>query len=232
MNRKKWDLHAREFETRVCDITADASDDRLTALVQQACRSRKNLVLVDLGCGIGSFVRKFGNRFREIFALDYAPRLVNRARKRCANVPGVTWFATDIGRSSKLIGCRADLTVCLNVITSPNEATRDALWSSIAAVTKPSGFALIVVPSAESEKMVRKFERNPGHDLKNGVIERDGAPQKHFARGELVSTLSERGFAIKQIKRAPYPWSTEGLRKPRLFKTNPWDWVCLVQRIA
>jgi len=146
VNRAEWDLHAAKFESMVCDIVTDETGSQMPRFVASACRSRKNLELVDLGCGVGSFVKKFGHRFEKITGIDFAPRIVARAKKRCGEMPNATWLAMDVCKSADVLGRVADLSVCLNVITSPREAKRDALWATLAAVTKPAGHALVVVP--------------------------------------------------------------------------------------
>ncbi len=135
------------------------------------------------GLGLGSqgtFIHRYGDRFREIEGVEYASRTIARAKVRCAGVRGVTWRTMGIERAARLIGRRADLTVCMNVITSHSTARRASQWASVAAVTKRGGFALVVVPSIESEEMVeleyqaKKKNKKPlEHD--NGVVERDGA---------------------------------------------------------
>jgi SAM-dependent methyltransferase len=154
VNRSDWNLHADEFETTVCDIVARETNNQIAKLVGIACKSRKDPILVDLGCGLGSFIKKFSPRFAKIFAFDFAARIVTRARRRCARVSNAEWFAMDISRAAKVIGNCADLTVCLNVVTARSSAKRRDLWMSIHEVTRPLGFALIVVPSIESQKMV------------------------------------------------------------------------------
>ena len=121
----------------------------------------------------------------------------------------------------------------MNVITSPKLAERRAIWKAIANVTKPNGYALIVVPSLESEHMVQQAsgEALPAK-LAGGLVQRDDAVQKHFERRELEPILARYGFAPVRIARIYYPWAKEGLRKPRAATSNPWDWVCLARRAA
>jgi len=233
VNRREWNQHADEFETDICDITLDETSDQLRRFVNAATLA-PNCVLVDLGCGIGSFIAKFGDRFRKIIAVEYAAQIIARAKKRCAKRPGITWLTMDISRASKAIGTCADMTVCLNVITSPSRAKRNSLWSCLAKVTKPKGYALIVVPSLESNEMVAERERKEGVGgagaSSDGLVKREDSWQKHFGRAELVATLADLGFVVRRIGRAHYPWSTEGLRKPRSDERRPWDWICLAQR--
>lgn len=235
MNRKEWNKHARTFEKNVCDITREEKGERLHRLVQ-CVRLPPKATLVDLGCGIGSFILRYGPRFYRIEGVEYASRTLARAKKRCAGIRGVTWHMMGIERASRLIGSRADLTVCMNVITSHSAARRAAQWRSIARVTKRGGYALIIVPSIESEEMVeleyqsRKKNKTP-LEHKKGVVERDGAYQKHFARDELKRLMTDEGFAVKRIAEIYYPWAKEGMRETAARKNKrPWDWACLAQR--
>lgn len=235
MDRREWNWHADEFEDAICDITVDERGHQVSRFVK-AARLPSDPVLVDLGCGLGSFVQKFGARFQKIFAVDFAAQIINRAKSRCAR-PGVKWLVMDVARAFKAIRTRADLTVCMNVITSPSAAKRNALWSCVAKVTKPGGFALIVVPSIELNQMVERTNssarQNGAFASKNdGVVKHEDSWQKHFGRRELISTMSDLGFVTKKIGRVSFGWDDEGLRKPRSpGKKSPWDWICLAQRV-
>jgi SAM-dependent methyltransferase len=231
VNRQEWNQYAAAFETQICDITLDETDNQLSRFVGAASLPPDS-VLVDLGCGIGSFIDKFGDRFRRIIGVEYAARIIARAKARCAERAGVTWLTMDISRTFEVIGTCADMVVCLNVITSPSAAKRNSLWSCLAKVTKPKGFALIVVPSIESSRMVAEREGDGAVPSDEGLVKREDSWQKHFGRRELAATLSELGFVVTRIGRVHYPWSTEGLRKPRSDDRRPWDWICLAQRVT
>jgi SAM-dependent methyltransferase len=236
VDRREWNRHADEFEEDICDITVDATNNQLSRFVR-AVRLPSDPVLVDLGCGLGSFVQKFGGRFQKIFAVDFAGRIIARAKQRCAAQPGINWLVMDVARAFEAIGRRADLAVCMNVITSPSAAKRNALWRCVAKVTKPGGFALIVVPSIESNRMVQQMSTAARRDGSfaskgDGVVQHEDSWQKHFERRELVATMSDHGFRVKQIGRVSFGWSDEGLRSPRRAGSkSPWDWICLAQRV-
>jgi hypothetical protein len=231
MKRADWDRIADEFETETCDITREESADLTDRFVALARLPKRDAVLVDLGCGVGTFIHRFGSRFGRIVGVEFAPRIIARARLHCAEVPNATWLAHDIPRAANTIGPVADLTVCLNVITSDSAAKRAALWSSVTSVTRPGGSALVVVPSLESEDVVAGEMRTPPERRAGGVVERDGAWQKHYARAELEALFEKLGFNVRRIARAHYPWSVEGLRETKARAANrPWDWMCLAQR--
>ena len=235
MNRREWNQCAGEFETDICDITLDETNNQLRRFVD-AAKLPPNSVLVDLGCGIGSFIEKFGDRFCNIVGVEYAAQIIARAKQRCAGRREITWLTMDISSAPKRIGSCADMTVCLNVITSPSRAKRNSLWACLAEVTKPKGYALIVVPSLESNEMVAERERDSGRagatPSSDGLVKREDSWQKHFGRGELAATLAELGFAVRRIGRVHYPWSTEGFTRSRSDNRRPWDWICLAQRVT
>jgi len=231
MNRAEWNKLAKTFEKNVCDISREETADQVRRYVSRAKIPKHGGVLVDMGCGIGTFIQQYGHRFAEIVGVEYASNIIARAKKRCANVAGVTWHTTGVEAAGKRIGPRADLTVCMNVITVPNAAKRKAMWDGVSAVTKRGGHALVVVASLEAERMIEKvLGEEPGKYL-NGLVDHDGALQKHFTREELAEDFSRAGFAMKKIGKAFYPWSKEGLRStPKLRRTPPWDWIALAQR--
>ena len=78
MTRRIWNHLAEDFEVAVCDVTS-SSGRQLAELVRRARPSRQK-TLVDAGCGIGSFVKRFGRRFGQIIAFDFAAKMVAARR--------------------------------------------------------------------------------------------------------------------------------------------------------
>jgi SAM-dependent methyltransferase len=236
VSRKEWDKLADDFEKEVCDITRETKDDRIARLVRSLSLDPQKSVLVDLGCGLGTFLGRYGRHFAECFGVEHAPRIIARARKRYAG-RGIVWMTSSLPPAARWIGRRSDLTVCMNVITMPQARIRESMWASIAAVTRKHGHALIVVPSIESDRMVERVAygtplAEAKADAPGGLVDRGGTRQKHFARDELHEVLARHGFRPKKIQRITYPWQKEGLRKPRNAGTRrPWDWLVLAQRI-
>ena len=237
VSRKEWDSLADDFEREVCDITRETNGREIARLVLGLRPSPGKSVLVDLGCGIGTFIERYGTLFRTTFAVEHAPRIIARAKKRLVKRAGISWLTSNIPPAAKRIGACADLTVCMNVVTMPQARVRAQMWNGIAQVTKRKGHALIVVPSIESDRMVERIAYGTPRaqaiaEAPGGLVERGGSRQKHFARDELHELLAVHGFRTKKVLRVAYPWQKEGLRKPRnAGKRQPWDWLVLAQRI-
>lgn len=236
MNRDQWNRLASEFEEEVCDITANDRNHVLQRLVAQVPRTSRS-VLVDLGCGIGNFIQQFGSLFRHVVGVDYSPRMLGRARDRCSSLRQVRWLCTNIRRAPRAIGHRADLTVCLNVITSPSASCRKALWASVRAVTKPGGFALVVVPSIESASMIAGLDDNErkargrAATIGGALVACGSDLQKYYCGREVRELIASHGLIVHSFRRVFYPWSQEGLPVPRACPSRyPWDWACLARR--
>ena len=187
VSRKDWNRLADDFEREVCDITRETKGKTIARLVTRLKPSPQTSILVDLGCGIGTFVERYGTLFHATFAVEHAPRIIARARKRLAKRSNITWLASNIPPAAIRIGPCADLTVCMNVITMPSARIREQMWSSISRVTRKLGHALIVVPSIESDRMVERVAYGASRaqaniDTPDGLVDRGGSRQKHFAR--------------------------------------------------
>lgn len=234
MNRNQWNKLGKVFAEEVCDIVREETNDEMKRYVA-AAKLPKDATLVDLGCGVGTFIHRFGPKFKTIVGVEFAASAIAQAKVLCAKRPDVRWMTADIVSAAKEIGRVADLTVCLNVITSPSAAKRAALWQSLADVTKSGGHTLIVVPSLESEAYVQSViqgRKNLRLASSDGLVVREEATQKHFEDGEIRETLAAFGFSVKKLGKAHYPWSIEGVRETVARATKrPWDWVCLAKRL-
>ena len=237
VSRKEWDGLAKDFEREVCDITRETKSGTIARLVKGLPLSAEKSVLVDLGCGLGTFIARHGGMFRESIGVEHAPKIIARAKKTLGRREGLSWMTSGLPPAARRIGRRADLTVCMNVITMPGAKTRDKMWASIAAVTRRGGHALIVVPSIESDCMVERIAYGTTRTeamaaAPDGLVDRGGSRQKHFARAELRDILARYGFVTKKLLPVTYPWQKEGLRKPRNAGNRmPWDWLVLAKRI-
>ncbi|HVN86013.1 MAG TPA: class I SAM-dependent methyltransferase [Candidatus Binatia bacterium] len=232
MNRAQWQRLSAQFETRVCDITQTDSKKVFPRIVARIASTPSRSTLVDLGCGIGTFIRTYGPRFRAIVGVDFSQGMLDRAAVRCNGLDSVRWICGDVAKISHRLAEQADLTVSFNLITSTSPAKREALWASVARVTKPRGWAMVSIPSLESAEYTaaalskRGFPRVAAQVRPGGLVPRGRDLQKFFARDEVREALERQGFASVRVEPVWYPWSEEGvlgsaMRGQRL----PWDWV-------
>ncbi len=231
MSHQAWNLLARDFEGSVCDI-ASTSGKLLAELVART-RPNRRRTLVDAGCGIGTFVERFGDQFGKVVAFDFASAMVKRARARCRTLEHATWKSMPLEKAAERIGPIAHLAVCLNVITSPDADLREQQWESLAQLVRPGGHLLVVVPSLESAQYTAKLDAassgSPPADEED-LIRRTDTLQKHYGRGELRGQVTQLGLKVLSLRQIHYPWSEEGLEHSAA--KSPWDWVCLAGKAA
>ena len=230
MSRRSWNRIAKDFEVAVCDVTR-SSGQQVAELVRRTHPNQKK-TLIDAGCGIGSFTRRFGKRFGRVLAFDFAANMVRRARQRCAAVRNVAWSTMGLEDAATKRGSVGDLIACLNVITSTDPKLRARQWESLAGLATPGGHVLVVVPSLESARRVAKYADadNLVHnsDFKTGIVYRGEYQQKHYTRDELRDTLASEGLRSLSLKRIRYAWSDDGVDDPGL--APPWSWVALARK--
>ena len=229
MSQQAWNLLAREFERSVCDITA-TSGERLAELVARS-RPNRRRTLVDAGCGIGTFVERFGEQFGKVVAFDFAQAMVKRARNRCRKLKHVTWKSMPLENAGERIGPVAHLAVCLNVITSPDADLRMRQWESLAMLVRPGGHLMVVIPSLESARYVAELDATAvglSQAAEPDLIRRTDTRQKHYSRAELRWQVTRQGLRVLSLRRIHYPWGEEGLEHSA--SKPPWDWVCLARK--
>ncbi|MCB0834448.1 MAG: class I SAM-dependent methyltransferase [Bacteroidetes bacterium] len=233
MNRDHWNELAERFENEVMDMVQTDRNRVLRQMVSSIPETHRS-TLVDLGCGIGTFIKTFGDLFDEVVGVDLSKRMLSRARRQCADLPHTSWLCADLKNAAEKLGEHADLTVCLNVITSGELRRRKSQWTSLKKVTRRDGYLIVGVPSLESAKMVSEVEDDDDSDITDdGLVSRDGVYQKFFSREEIREALIKRGFDVCSIKRVYYDWSEEGMPEPpKNADGYPWDWACLARRAA
>lgn len=188
-------------------------------------------VLIDLGCGLGSFVNLNHRYFQRIIAVDFSQSILKRAKARYPHLKHVEWQQQDIAAAWHTLKNTADVVACFNVVTSPDDKICHAIWTSISRIVKKGGHALVGLPSLESERMVVKtVDKQHKRLTTDRLVDRDGIVQRFYLRADLAPIFAKYGFELKLIRRAHYPWKTEGLRKPRGATSDPWDWICLAQK--
>lgn len=237
VSRAQWNRLAARFNSSVCDIVAGDRDRVMDGLVEQALKAHPKPTVVDLGCGMGTFIQRYGRKFGESIGVDFAERMLRGARRRCAKVPRVRWACASVEDAPKTLSNTADILACFNVITSPDAALRRRQWKALAKVAKPGGHVLVVLPSLESSELVARVEESlrPGSSgarLSDGSVHRGNARQKHYTRAELRAAAERAGLRVQKIARIPYPWSDDGVAAPKSVTRGrqPWDWVLVARR--
>ena len=84
------------------EAALDTATQDVIALMRDARLIDRDCDMLDLGCGIGRFVRALAPELRHITGLDVSPKMIAEARRRCAHLANVR-LAVSSGRDLALI---------------------------------------------------------------------------------------------------------------------------------
>ncbi|MEJ1972176.1 MAG: class I SAM-dependent methyltransferase [Lacunisphaera sp.] len=96
MNAGDWDKLANAYAAEVCDIFMRDRRGVIARWLKASGLLRGRRSVLDLGCGIGSFFRKYGRYFGAKVGSDHSARMLHYARSRCRDQAGITWTQADV----------------------------------------------------------------------------------------------------------------------------------------
>jgi SAM-dependent methyltransferase len=239
---KYWDSLARRFDGSVCHVLAeDRRGIVRKTLAGEARRltSRRHVLVGDFGCGTGRALPLLTRHFERVLAVDGSQACLDVARSAVGRSRRVAFVHADLGAQHLSLPV-VDVGLCINVAITPNDAVRERLLSNVARHVRRGGRLLLVVPSLESDLLVRRrfvewagrpWREKPGERLADGVIDAGGVLTKHWTREELLLLAPELGCRARSIERVEYGWETELVRPSKSLRDPyPWDWLAVLER--
>lgn len=236
---------APRFEDAVCHVLAEDRGRVVARRVAHEARrlrtgaGRRTIVAADFGCGTGRALPLLARSFDAVVGTDVSGACLAAARVP----PNVSLVRADLGRPRVALPIRrpgADLGLCVNVAIMPDERVRSRILVNAARHVRPGGRLLLVVPSHESELLVRRRWRQwtgaPWRARRReqpieGLFEVGGALTKLWTREELGLLGTELASRTVAVERVEYDWSAELVRPPRSFRDPyPWDWLAVLER--
>ncbi len=233
MRAKDWDHLADVYAEEVCDIFQ--RDTR--GVIARWLRAQRLLdgrrTLLDVGCGIGSFLRRYGRYFPMKTGADHSRRMLQLARHRCRMQPDIRWAQADVLALPRAWRASADLAVCANVLTFvPVGACLRAL-RQVTGTLRVGGYALLIIPSLESHDRVLAWETGHAAPVRRGgsaVVQRDDRRQRFHTQVGAQRLAERAGLMAVQVRKVWYPWRDEGLAPPARGAEPPWDWLVTGRR--
>jgi SAM-dependent methyltransferase len=251
MNKTFWNSVAEEFEDEIFNTLTGG---RTPVIQQQIDRYKdKDAVAADLGCGTGRYLPTLSDGFKLVHAIDFSDKCLDVARKAYPKLENVVYAQHDLGRDTvRLRG--VSFTICVNTLIMGSAKTRENIWANLSRCVMKGGHLLVVVPSIESALLshfrvvdwnarsgenhtrqgFKRFPANGGkkYSFRDGVLDIETLPTKHFLEEELIVTLDRMGFKTLHIDKVEYPWASEITSPPRWMKEPyPWDWLVVGQRV-
>lgn len=253
MDRLYWDRLASTYDQEVLS-SFDADLSGIIGRRLDKLAGAKKTAL-DLGCGVGKYIRPLADRFGQVVAADHSDELLKIARRDHGHLKNVDIRMLDATQKRSAPVMRADVVVCANVLIMADDGLRAAILDTARKSMVPDGRLVLVVPSLESallahRRLVEWYERDGAEDaeteaeddgfppskggcreLLRGVMRINGVPTKHYLAEELSLLLKDTRLGIEHLDKVSYGWDSEFGDAPRWMRAPyPWDWLVVAKR--
>ena len=243
----QWSRHADEYEELFLDAFQKGVESPLIKTIE-AIPKPKSKTVIDLGCGIGPLLPRLVERFKRVYALDFAPNMIVKSKQRLgADASKVTFLNREMHALDDLAGT-FDVALAVNSVVMPDTRRIDQTLKAIRASLKPDGYFLGVVPSIdaihyhtmllmdrsldrgaspeEAERYAAFHAEHHYYDFAIGRFTYKGLRQKFWQPFELEYRLRKAGFTDVELDQLFYPWD-ESIAESAELADEPrtWDWT-------
>lgn len=245
MDKTYWENIAPSYDAEIFDVFENDKKKIIAAAIEKSGSKKKRVM--DIGCGIGKWLPLLSEHFGTVYAVDISQKNIEIAQQLHADLTNIEYIRTDVGRSRPI---RCNVALCINALLTPSLKKRAAFLQTLSESLVTGGRLILVTPALESallsELMLAYWHEKDGttpatytgadagekwHNLKQGVVELDGVPTKHFLKEELAFVLREYRLEILQTTKIEYGWHTEYTDPPAwLADPWPWDWMVVARK--
>jgi SAM-dependent methyltransferase len=240
-----WSRAARCYETEFVD---PYRPDVRSPLGEELRRlaDPKSKTVADLGCGIGPLLPLLAEHFHQVFAVDFAEGMLQRARQRCRALDNIIFLQRSLTDLAPLHG-QLDVAIAINSLVLPAIPELEECLRQIRASLRPGGVLLAIVPAMDAVhyhtmllldralaagKPLPAARKNAAHfgdhacfDFAFGQFCYRGLEQHFWQPFEIDYRLRRAGF--RRVRKAPVRLSWEQLACGDSLKDlpPPWDWL-------
>lgn len=184
--------------------------------ILESLKDKKNLRILDIGCGEGYLCRILAKKGHRIFGIDFCPELIKAAKDLEKRRPlGIGYSIGDF-RKTKFPSLYFDAIIShhtINEIENPEEAFKE-----FSRILKKDGrlILLFLHPCFEIDPKIyfQKAKIKKSYYLVSGIKSPSPYFYLHLPLSEWIELLTRYGFLIKKIKE-PHP-------SLKLLKKNKW----------
>lgn len=238
-----WSRAAAVYEQEFIDPYRSDVVSPLLKVLKELSDRRKTAA--DLGCGIGPLLPFLAEHFATVYAVDFAPGMLERARERCTGLSNVIFLErnlTDLG----LLAGQVDVAVAVNSLVMPNLRELETSLKQVRGCLRSGGTFLGIVPAMDAVHyytmllLDRALDRgmtqraackNAAHlaeheyyDFAFGQFKYQGLEQHFWQPFEVESRLRRAGFRCVRIERVGLSWEQFAVREDLRHLEPPWDW--------
>ena len=243
---RQWSRTAARYDDLFLNPFRPGVENPLLAEVLKVPEPGSKTV-ADLGCGTGPLLPHLVGRFGRVVALDFAPGMIAKAKKRLGPAAaGVTFLARSMHDLDDFAGA-FDVAVAVNSVVMPDVREIDRTLLAIRSSLKPSGVFLGILPAMDAihyhtmllydEALDRgldpeEAERHAAfqgehhfYEFAFGRFGFRGLRQKFWQPFEAEHRFAKAGFDRVELTKVLYPWDDTITGGPA-FAAHPqsWDW--------
>lgn len=184
--------------------------------------------MLDVGCGTGHMILRYGHRFRYVIGVDHSQGMINAARKEVkrAAVGRVNFECVDISDYLQSETRKFDLVTCVGCLHHQDRREIPRVIMGLAARVKPGGLLVIADPievdlSAVPKRVLEWNRKSIAATIgySNSVEEPDEAPiplmllTDGLKDAQMRVVVTERGWDILPRKLPPGLWEKVAIRR-------------------
>jgi 2-polyprenyl-3-methyl-5-hydroxy-6-metoxy-1,4-benzoquinol methylase len=242
MKRSYWENMAPAYNEEIFDVLHNDKKALIRKAIEQSAGNSKTVI--DIGCAIGKWIPVLSPNFKKVIAIDISQKNLDIAATTYPDYKNVNYQRVDMSDpKAKFTAC--DLAICINAILTPSLKDRNTFFAALPKCVKKGGHLILTIPSLESkllthiiqhkwqidkklftEKWTGREALRKLDNLRQGNLEIDNVPHKHYLREELQLLLEQEGFDVLETTKIEYGWDTEFVKPPSWLKDpKPWDWM-------
>lgn len=208
---KTYDAHA-SVQRHICDLSLDLLTEHKTAFNR----------IADFACGTGDSTSALVSRldFKYCYAIDFATKLLDIARKKLAHKSNVQFFEADFDKKLDSIAS-LDLIFCnMGLQWSEDLSNSIRLWTS---QLSNGGLILFSIPTADNFpelKSIYKPVFYGYHDIVD-ILLRQGVKVVKQQRVSVIERFDSHLSALKSLKATGTNYSKGGVQKTTLSRLDP-----------
>jgi SAM-dependent methyltransferase len=247
---RAWSDAAEVYESAFIDPYRDDVRNPLLRLLPRI-PDAKHKTAADLGCGTGPLLPLLAERFAQVWAVDFAPGMLARARQRCAGLANVEFLERALTDLTPLAG-QLDVAFAVNSLVLPEIGRLEEALRQIFACLKSGGLFCGIVPAMDSihygtmllldraranglpEDKARQNAAYHGehelYDFAFGDFRFRGLHQHFWQPFEVRYRLRRAGFENVRLGKVHLAWDQFACGKELSCHPPPWDWFFTARR--
>ena len=214
--KKEWEKNAN-FWIKIIRENLDPLRLQVTnRAILESLKGKKNLRILDAGCGEGYLCRSLAKQKHQVFGIDFSPKLIEAAKDLAKKKPlGIKYLVGDF-RKTSFPSSYFDTILShqtINEIPNPQKA-----FQEFYRILKRRGelILLFLHPcfEVEPEKYFQKVTIKKSYYLVSGIKSPSAYFYLHLSLSGWIELLTNSGFLVKKIGE-PHP-------PKKILKKNKW----------